>query len=54
MSDRRRTALINGSGRNIGRLGAPQEVAAVTTMLVSDRVAFVNGQMNQINGGAAM
>jgi NAD(P)-dependent dehydrogenase (short-subunit alcohol dehydrogenase family) len=39
MSDRRRTALITGSGRNIGRLGAPQEVAAAAAMLVSDRGA---------------
>jgi 3-oxoacyl-[acyl-carrier protein] reductase len=38
----------------IGRLGAPEEVAAVASMLVSDRGAFVNGQMIQVNGGAAM
>lgn len=38
----------------IGRLGAPEEVAAVASMLVSDRGGFVNGQMIQVNGGAAM
>ena len=38
----------------IGRLGAPEEVAVVASMLVSDRGAFVNGQMIQVNGGAAM
>ena len=38
----------------IGRLGAPDEVAAVASMLASDRGAFVNGQMIQVNGGAAM
>ncbi|MDA0652040.1 MAG: SDR family oxidoreductase [Proteobacteria bacterium] len=38
----------------IGRLGAPAEVAAVASMLVSDSGAFVNGQMIQVNGGAAM
>ena len=38
----------------IGRLGAPEEVAAVASMLASDRGAFVNGQMIQVNGGAAM
>ena len=38
----------------IGRLGAPEEVAVVASMLASDRGAFVNGQMIQVNGGAAM
>ena len=38
----------------VGRLGTPEEVAAVASMLVSDRGAFVNGQMIQVNGGAAM
>jgi 3-oxoacyl-[acyl-carrier protein] reductase len=38
----------------IGRLGAPDEVAAVASMLVSEKGAFVNGQMIQVNGGAVM
>lgn len=38
----------------IGRLGVPEEVAAVASMLVSDRGGFVNGQMLQVNGGAVM
>lgn len=38
----------------IGRLGMPEEVAVVAAMLASDRGAFVNGQMIQVNGGAAM
>ena len=36
----------------IGRLGAPDEVAAVVGMLASDAGAFINGQMIQVNGGA--
>lgn len=35
-----------------GRMGTPEEVAAVVRMLVSDSGAFVNGQMLQVNGGA--
>jgi 3-oxoacyl-[acyl-carrier protein] reductase len=35
----------------VGRLGEPDEVAAVLAMLVSDGGAFVNGQMLQVNGG---
>jgi 3-oxoacyl-[acyl-carrier protein] reductase len=38
----------------VGRLGNPDEVAVVASMLASDRGAFVNGQMIQVNGGAAM
>ncbi len=36
----------------VGRMGAPEEVAAVARMLVSAAGAFVNGQMLQVNGGA--
>lgn len=35
----------------VGRLGEPEEVAAVVGMLASDAGAFVNGQMLQVNGG---
>jgi 3-oxoacyl-[acyl-carrier protein] reductase len=35
----------------VGRLGEPDEVAAVVRMLVSEGGAFVNGQMLQVNGG---
>jgi 3-oxoacyl-[acyl-carrier protein] reductase len=38
----------------IGRLGVPDEVAAVASMLASEGGAFVNGQMIQVNGGAVM
>lgn len=36
----------------VGRMGAPEEVAAVARLLVSEAGAFVNGQMLQVNGGA--
>ena len=36
----------------VGRLGQPEEVAAVVAMLCSDKGAFVNGQILQVNGGA--
>jgi 3-oxoacyl-[acyl-carrier protein] reductase len=36
----------------LGRLGTPDEVAAVVALLASEGGAFVNGQMIQVNGGA--
>jgi 3-oxoacyl-[acyl-carrier protein] reductase len=36
----------------VGRVGTPDEVAAVVGLLASDAGAFVNGQMIQVNGGA--
>jgi 3-oxoacyl-[acyl-carrier protein] reductase len=38
----------------VGRLGTPKEVAAVVRMLVSVDGAYVNGQMIQVSGGAAV
>lgn len=35
----------------LGRLGEPDEIAAVVSLLASDKGAFVNGQMIQVNGG---
>lgn len=40
------------AGVPVGRLGAPEEVAAAIAFLVSEAGAFVNGQMIQVNGGA--
>lgn len=36
----------------MGRLGKPEEVAAVVSLLASDGGAFINGQILQVNGGA--
>lgn len=35
----------------MGRLGEPEEVAAAVSLLASDRGAFINGQLLQVNGG---
>lgn len=35
----------------VGRLGEPQEVAAMVSLLASDKGAFINGQLLQVNGG---
>jgi 3-oxoacyl-[acyl-carrier protein] reductase len=37
----------------LGRMGTPVEVAAAARLLVSDAGAYINGQMIQVNGGAA-
>lgn len=36
----------------VGRLGKAEEVAAVVSLLASDKGAFINAQMIQVNGGA--
>lgn len=36
----------------VGRMGRPEEVAAVVRLLASEAGAYVNGQMLQVNGGA--
>jgi 3-oxoacyl-[acyl-carrier protein] reductase len=36
----------------VGRLGTGGEVAAAVSLLASDKGAFINGQMIQVNGGA--
>jgi 3-oxoacyl-[acyl-carrier protein] reductase len=38
----------------LGRLGTPQEVAAVVAFLASDLAAFVTGEIVDVNGGAWM
>jgi len=36
----------------VGRMGRPDEVAALLRLLVSEEGGFINGQMLQVNGGA--
>ena len=36
----------------VGRLGEPDEVAATVSLLASEKGAFINGQILQVNGGA--
>jgi NAD(P)-dependent dehydrogenase (short-subunit alcohol dehydrogenase family) len=38
----------------LGRLGRPEDVAEVVAFLVSDRAAYVTGQVWWVNGGAMM
>lgn len=35
----------------VGRLGEPDEIAALVSLLASDKGGFINGQMLQVNGG---
>lgn len=35
-----------------GRLGTPDDIAAIVDLLMSDAGGFINGQMLQVNGGA--
>jgi len=37
----------------LGRMGTPIEVAAAARLLISEGGAYINGQMIQVNGGAA-
>ena len=38
----------------MGRLGQPEEVAAVANFLLSERAAYITGQLVQPNGGQVM
>ena len=35
----------------VGRLGLPEDIAAVVGLLCSDRGGFINGQLIEVNGG---
>lgn len=51
--DTRTENLMKRWGKEIpmGRLGEPEDIAAIVSLLASDNGAFVNGQMIQANGG---
>ena len=52
--DEAQKAHVGGMVRRVpvGRLGEPDEVAAAVSLLASDKGAFINGQIIQVNGGA--
>ena len=52
LSDEQRQALL--SGIPLGRLGSPQEVAAVVAFLASDAAAYITGETLHVNGGMYM
>lgn len=50
-----RDAVARNEARTpMGRLGRPEEVAAVVDFLLSDRAGYINGQLIHPNGGAVM
>lgn len=49
LSDEMRAALV--TQHPIGRLGEPEEVAALTTFLLSPRASFINGSYHLVDGG---
>lgn len=52
LDDRAREALL---GRiPVGRLGAPEEIAAAVCFLASDEASYITGQVLSVNGGMYM
>lgn len=52
LDDRAREALL---GRiPVGRLGAPEEIAAAVRFLASDEASYITGQVLSVNGGMYM
>jgi 3-oxoacyl-[acyl-carrier protein] reductase len=49
IADKAREAMVGRSP--LGRLGAPDEVAAAVTFLASDEAAYITGQVLAVNGG---
>jgi 2-keto-3-deoxy-L-fuconate dehydrogenase len=38
----------------MGRLGTPQEVAALAVFLASDEASYITGQIHLVDGGMAL
>jgi 3-oxoacyl-[acyl-carrier protein] reductase len=43
-----------GHHNALGRIGAPDEIAAVATFLASERASFVTGAVHLVDGGASV
>jgi 3-oxoacyl-[acyl-carrier protein] reductase len=52
LSDAQRESLLTGIP--LGRLGAPDEIAAAVAYLASPGAAYVTGQTIHVNGGMVM
>ncbi len=50
----RASVAANEARTPMGRLGKPEEVAAVVDFLLSEKSAYINGQLFHPNGGAVM
>lgn len=52
LNDKQRDAILNEIP--LGRLGQPEEIAAMVAFLASDQAAYVTGQTLSVNGGLSL
>jgi NAD(P)-dependent dehydrogenase (short-subunit alcohol dehydrogenase family) len=49
-----RSYVVTGGGRRVGRVGRPEEVAAVVAHFLSEEASFVNGATVPVDGGRSV
>ena len=52
LDEPRRTAMLEGIP--LGRMGAPEDVAAVVSFLVGEGASYITGETVHVNGGLHM